>query len=220
MDKYYDEYWQENRVMTGSPYDIWKKKVLGTLDLRGNRIFDLGCGNGDISQYFSERFEVHGADVSEYALKSATDKGIITKLIDANDPRLPYSENYFDAVICLDLLEHINDPEAITQEIFRILNNDGTFVVCVPNMLNLFNRLYFAGGNFVDVMDVAHRENGLFSEHIKVFSQKKLELLLANSGFKVSARYFYFPDRFTEKKWRLPRLFALGMLYVCRKITA
>ena len=234
MKKYYEKYWKENKVLQGSPYDIWKKKLLYSMNFDGENYFDLGCGNGDIAEHFLNKFQTYGADISEYALKSASKKGIITKCINANNPKLPYKNNFFDNISCLDVLEHLIDPEKITTEIYRILKKNGIFIVCVPNILNIFNRMVFLKGQFVDVMDVAHRTDGLFSEHIKMFSKKKLEQLIVNSGFEILERYYYFPDKFNEKKWQhlqfigdivnklkipqyIPSLFALGFLYVCKK---
>ena len=101
-------------------------------------------------------------------------------------------------------------------------------------MLNIFNRIMFLFGEFYDVMDTSHRTNELFSEHIKVFSKKKFELLLNKYSFKIKKRYYYFPDKLSERRKLqficnilnalklhliLPKLFALGFLYVCEKVT-
>jgi len=234
LKKYYEEYWKENKVLQGSPYDIWKKKILYSIDCDGENYFDLGCGNGDIAEFFINKFQTYGADISEHALKTASKKGIITKCINANDSILPYENNFFNIISCLDVLEHLVDPENITIEIYRLLKKDGLFIISVPNILNIFNRIYFLRGQFVDVMDVAHRTDALFSEHIKMFSKKKLEQLIINSGFQIIQRHYYFPDKFNEKKWQslqfvgdfvnklkipqfIPSLFALGLLYVCKK---
>ncbi len=236
MDMNYEEYWANNKVMTGSAYDLWKKKVLYNLPLKGKNYFDLGCGDGDIAAYFIDEYTVYGADISQTGLQSAKEKGIITRCLDANKPLLPYENAFFDNISCLDVLEHIIDPEGITLEMYRCLKIDGTLIVCVPNILNIFNRLYFLGGEFVDVMDVAHRSGSLFSEHIRLFSKRKLETLLSKAGFTITGRHYYFPDRFNEPKWqrfqflgslinksqivyRLPALFALGFLFTCKKST-
>jgi SAM-dependent methyltransferase len=134
----------------------------------------------------------------------------------------------------LDVLEHILDPESLMKEISRVLVEGGTLVVCVPNILNIFNRISFARGEFTDVMDVAHKNGELFSEHIRLFSKQKLETLLKNEGYVLLERHYYFPEAFTEDRWKhlqflgnlvnllrlpqiFPSLFALGFLYVCQK---
>lgn len=231
MTKYYEAYWDEKTLDT-TVHVLWKKDILSRISVEGSMLLDIGCGNGFISEQFLDRFVVHGLDVSENALSLAKKKGIVTQKIDENLTELPFESGSFDVVICLDVLEHLKDPEQMTREIHRVLKKDGRYIVCVPNMLNLYNRLHFLCGEFVDIMDVAHRNNELFSEHIKVFSRKKLSQLLEKCGFVIKKRYHYFPDRLTEKIWmrylchlvyklrlhdRFPSLFALGFLYMCGK---
>lgn len=231
--KYYEDYWKLNKIEPGSHLP-WKKEILGSLKLFGNNFLDVGCGDGYIASQFVNKFKTYGIDISEVALKEANAKGIITQQLDANKIELPFEDEFFDNISCLDILEHIIDPIAFTKEIYRILKKDGIFIVSVPNILNIINRFHFLFGNFVDVMDVAHKNNELFSEHIKMFSKDKLEKLLHKTNFKILKRYFYFPKKFNEPKWRkfqiigdifnifkipciMPSLFALGLLYVCKK---
>jgi ubiquinone/menaquinone biosynthesis C-methylase UbiE len=234
MDTKYEEYWQENKVKQGSPYDLWKKKIIYQLPLEGDTFFDLGCGNGEMASFFNNKFTTYGVDISSSAIKMANNRGIIARCCDASNSDLPYNDEFFDNISCLDVLEHLIDPEKTLQEIHRIIKPNGTLIVCVPNALNIFNRLYFLLGDFVDIMDVAHRSQSLFSEHIRLFSKNKLESLLNLNGFKVVNRFFYFPQQFSENKWkrfqlmgnlinfsRLPQirpsLFALAFLYICQK---
>lgn len=232
-NNYYEDYWKFNKIEPGSHLP-WKKEILGTLDLSGSNFLDIGCGDGYIASQFVNKFKTYGLDISEKALAKAKAKRIITKQLDANKIEIPFKDGFFDNISCLDVLEHLIDPIAFTKEIYRILKKGGTFIVCVPNILNIINRIHFLFGNFVDVMDVAHKNNELFSEHIKMFSKDKLEKLLEGTNFKITKRYFYFPKNFNEPKWKkiqflgnifnffkihtiLPSLFALGFLYVCKK---
>ncbi len=231
--KYYEQYWQEKKLVPGSHLE-WKSNLLSKLKLKGKSFLDIGCGDGQMAAPFLKTFRVYGTDISEKALYEAADKGIITTLSDANSDRLAYEDEFFDVVSCLDVLEHLLDPEDYLEEISRVLAPGGRLIVCVPNILNIFNRLYFVLGEFTDVMDVAHKNGELFSEHIKLFSKAKLETLLSKKDFIITERQYYFPKSFTEEKWRrfqilgdiinamripqiFPSLFALGFLYVCQK---
>ena len=64
----------------------------------------------------------------------------------------------FDAIFCLDVLEHIFDPQNVVKSIFNTLSENGRFAVCVPNVLNLANRIRFLLGDFVDYMDSSHKD--------------------------------------------------------------
>ncbi len=123
---------------------------------------------------------------------------------------------------------------ALLSEVHRVLRPNGTALLCVPNAFNLFNRLTFLAGRFVDIMDTSHRSNDLFSEHIRLFSKRLFETALARAAFSVKSRHFYFPETFTDSRFRLagplarmftatgihglwPSLLSLGFLYECTK---
>ncbi len=231
--KYYEKYWEELKLIPGAHLQ-WKAKILSRLNLRGKNLLDIGCGNGEMAAVLLDRFDVQGVDISEHALMQASRIGVRTSQYDANRDVLPFSDETFDNVICLDVLEHVIDPESLMQEINRVLVEGGNLVVCVPNILNIFNRISFMMGEFTDVMDVAHKNGELFSEHIRLFSKQKLETLLKQEGYVLLERHYYFPKHFTEDRWRslqflgnlvnflrlpqmFPSLFALGFLYVGQK---
>lgn len=231
--KYYEQYWEELKLVPGA-HLRWKAKILSNTKLRGKNLLDIGCGNGEMAAVFVDRFEVYGVDISDNALLQAAKIGIKTSQFDANKDVLPFEDESMDNVTCLDFLEHILDPEAFMKEINRVLGDGAKLLVCVPNILNVFNRLSFLRGEFSDVMDVAHKNGELFSEHIRLFSKNKLETLLKNEGFVTLKKHYYFPEFFTEERWKcfqfagslvnflrlpqlFPSLFALGFLYVCVK---
>lgn len=236
MQRYYEKYWEDETILSTSPYLNWKNKIIKSLNLGGNNFLDVGCGDGILMQNLSKKFKLYGVDISDYALKKALERGFCsTQVVDLNNfGDLPYDDNFFDNISCLDVLEHILEPEVIVKEIYRVLKDDGTFIVCVPNILNIYNRIKFLFGEFVDALDVAHTKNELFSEHIRMFSKKKLEILLQKAGFTIEKRYSFFTAKFTNsdsKALRIigffyslfnlknikPSLFSFGFTYVCKK---
>ncbi|MBC8525987.1 MAG: class I SAM-dependent methyltransferase [Candidatus Cloacimonetes bacterium] len=230
---YYENYWRTNKLEK-TPYLFWIKKISSTVTLNGKNFLDVGCGDGFLASNFVNKFETYGVDISKMALNKAKNKGIRTEFVDLNTNNLPFENEFFDNISCFEVLEHLLEPLKVTKEINRVLKKGGCFIVSVPNILNIINRIHFLFGNFVDVMDVAHKNNELFSEHIKMFSKDKLEKLLEGANFEITKRYFYFPKKFNEPKWKkiqflgnifnvlkihtiMPSLLALGFLYVCKK---
>jgi SAM-dependent methyltransferase len=57
------------------------------------------------------------------------------------DARLPYDDGIFDHVVCVEGLEHIENPSNAISEFSRLLNTGGILVVSVPNILNIEERL-------------------------------------------------------------------------------
>lgn len=104
----------------------------------GKEILDLGCGTG----FFSLALKQRGAylfcvDTSKEALAIARNKGLENIFFTAA-PVLPFEENKFDAVIVLDVLEHIEDDKSASREIFRVLKPGGIAVVTVPAFQALY----------------------------------------------------------------------------------
>lgn len=59
-----------------------------------------------------------------------------TDVIEPNSP-LPFSDNSFDSVLCLNTLEHIYDAKAVLHEIHRVLKPGGQIYVMVPFMFRI-----------------------------------------------------------------------------------
>ena len=104
----------------------------------GRRALEVGCGTG----FFSERFiaagaELHAIDISPELLAKAVERcgqsRARFRLCDIE--RVPYPDDYFDAVVGIRVLHHL-DLAASFREIIRTLKPGGVIAFCEPNMLN------------------------------------------------------------------------------------
>ncbi|MEK7571937.1 MAG: methyltransferase domain-containing protein [Patescibacteria group bacterium] len=130
------------------------RQLLQTIPIPSDaKILDVGCGRGDISYYFANKGHLSiGIDYAEAAID------IAEKLKKISDPKvkkflqfhqmdikkLQLPDNYFDVVICIDVLEHLYKEEVplALNEISRVLKKDGIlFVHTGPNRL-LYNFTY------------------------------------------------------------------------------
>lgn len=235
-EAYYGVYWEEGRVHE-SPHLRWKSaetRRLGSAVPCG-RVLDVGCGDGTVlGQAARDGWSLFGVELSPLAAREARRRGLRPVRADLEGGRLPIRAASFDVVVCYDVLEHLFDPMSLLSEIHRVLRPGGTALLCVPNAFNLFNRLTFLAGRYVDIMDTAHRSGELFSEHVRLFSRGLFEDVVARAGFAVRRRGYYFPDSFTDPRYRLagslarlvtatalhrlwPSLLSLGFLFECGK---
>lgn len=110
-----------------------KGKVFELLsEVKDKKVLDIGAGTGRLSLEFAKRgAHVTALDISEAMLevlkrKDATKK-IVTVVADAED--LPFDTGLFDIVVSAFLIVHLKNPERFFDEVYRVLKDDGIFVV-------------------------------------------------------------------------------------------
>ncbi|WP_038033803.1 class I SAM-dependent methyltransferase [Thermopetrobacter sp. TC1] len=92
----------------------------------GERILDLGCGDGVIAErLMREGCKVVGVDISAEMLKAARARGV--QVIQASGEDLPF-ENEFDAVFSNAALHWMTDARAVAEGVLRALRPGGRFV--------------------------------------------------------------------------------------------
>jgi SAM-dependent methyltransferase len=102
------------------------------------RILDVGCGTGAMSAAMSELGSVVSADLSDLALRYSARRGL-RSLSSCDATRLPFRSGAFDAVVALDLLEHIPDDGAAAMEFCRVLTPGGCLFATVPAYRSLWS---------------------------------------------------------------------------------
>ena len=100
---------------------------------KGSLVLDLGCAFGFGTRLLQTDFEAYGHDLSSDYIRRA--RGVAPRATFTHGPAhaVPYPDGYFDAVLLLDVLEHVPDPAAVIQEIGRLLRPGGQLIVSVPN---------------------------------------------------------------------------------------
>lgn len=231
--EYYEGYWRMPEL-DSAPHVRWKTELTRTHPrvVAARAVIDVGCGSGRVLAALRRPgVRLCGVEASADAAESLRARGIEGHSVDLETQPLPFGDGTFDVALCYDVLEHVFSPERLLAEIRRVLAPGGTALLCVPNTLNLFNRLVFLSGEFVDIMDTSHAGGELFSNHVRLFSRALFERLLDTQRFRILEKHYWFPRRLGDARYRvppwlagavtgprlherLPSLFALGFLYV------
>jgi ubiquinone/menaquinone biosynthesis C-methylase UbiE len=103
---------------------------------KDSKILEVGCGNGFFTYYLDKFCDVCGIDNSEKMLQMNPVKNV--SRMDAND--LKFNDNSFDVVFCSGLLHHVNNIDAILDEMKRVSKK--YVVILEPNRNNLFMFLF------------------------------------------------------------------------------
>jgi SAM-dependent methyltransferase len=127
----------ETYFWLASQNEIVERELAPRLDRLGRgldrplRIFDLGCGPGNMLTRLRAHGQAFGSDFSLDALTFARSKGL-RHLLSSDSTALPFGSGSFDCVVALDVLEHIEDDRAALREIARVTRPGGVFLFAVP----------------------------------------------------------------------------------------
>jgi SAM-dependent methyltransferase len=100
------------------------------------RVLDVGCGNGWSSDALAQRgLDVVRVDLNAEAFEPPADPRL--ELREGSAMELDAADDSFDVVASYQMLEHIPNPEAALDEMFRVLRPGGTAVIVSPNLLSI-----------------------------------------------------------------------------------
>lgn len=104
------------------------------------RILDVGCGTGYNIQCLKQHknIETVGLDISREALNFCLKRGV-TQLVDGNCLLLPFSNNSFDMILMLDVIEQVKNDLSVLKEQARILKTGGMLVIFTPAFEHLWS---------------------------------------------------------------------------------
>ena len=147
------------------------------------RIVDIGCGLGYFLSALPNSFEKHGVELSEYASKEARKYGEIRKT-------LYYPRHYFDTVVSMHVIEHIEKPENFIKQIRKILRDNGMLIIGTPDFDSGCARRF--GENYRLLHD---------DTHISLFTNESMFRFLRDNGFRIfKVDYpFFDTEYFTEE---------------------
>lgn len=94
--------------------------------IQQGQAIDIGCGGGILSEALSQHFETTGIDTDESLIQIAKSRKSAvtyqhTELSNITSKHL----NHFDLVTCLEVLEHVSNPQAMVQDIASITKPGG-----------------------------------------------------------------------------------------------
>ncbi len=91
-------------------------------------LLDLGCGQVPLYEAYKKYITENTCIDWENALE---ENQFIDKYCDLNQP-LPLASSQYDTIILSDVLEHIQKPQLLWEEMYRVMKTDGTLLLNVP----------------------------------------------------------------------------------------
>jgi len=147
---------------------------------------DVGSGTGELLRLVRAHypFRSFGCD---YTDKLLSIPGAEIHTVDLNREPLPYGDNRFVLVTCVETVEHLENFRKVVREICRVLQPGGVAVFSTPNILNLRSRLRYLSSGFYNLFGpVGPDESAIHTTrgHINPVSWFYLSHALLSAGFR------------------------------------
>lgn len=116
------------------------------------------------------------------------------------DTRLPYDDQEFDYIVCVEGLEHIENPSNAISEFSRLLKPGGQLIVSVPNIMNIEERLKWLFNGYTSHFkplssearaEIARQFPGMeeVALHVNPIGYSEVRYLLEKYGFALEQTY-------------------------------
>lgn len=128
------------------------------------KILDVGCSTGNFLIHCSE--DSSGVEGDEESVKMAKNRGLNVQKCDLDKEKLPFADDYFDAVNYISVIEHLRDPLPSLMEIRRVLKQNGKLVLRTKNLKWWKFRFWDNYNNY------------------SPFTKKSLEHILIDAGYR------------------------------------
>jgi 2-polyprenyl-3-methyl-5-hydroxy-6-metoxy-1,4-benzoquinol methylase len=105
-------------------------------------LLEIGCGTAALLAPATKHFgSVTGVDISMAwlvaAKKRLAEMGVACRLVCACAEKLPFPSGAFDAIVALDVLEHVHDPAEVLKEVHRLCSAGAAVLCSTPNRFSL-----------------------------------------------------------------------------------
>ncbi len=157
--------------------------AISTIFQPGMDIYDFGCGT---SNWNLSKLPVIGIDINKNMLEYAVRKGRISKYIISDIAKIELKKSSVDIILLADILEHLEDYEALIQKLWFFLRPGGWLLINVPfdSRVSLWRPLFkilcFLEG---DVLGNPYYRNRC--GHINSFTPSSIRKLLEKNNFEI-----------------------------------
>ena len=155
----------------------------------GERVLEVGCSTGYITEHLTKvrGCTVVGLETNKVAAAMTRARaGVLVFEPTGDTPELPseYTQ-YFDVVLCADVIEHVSHPARFLRDLLRYLKPSGRVMISTPNVAHWTCRALLLRGRF------EYEAQGILAaDHLRFFTQDSLLRLLREVGLEPqSLRY-------------------------------
>ena len=166
----------QERMSLARNYFAWQARMVKPH--AGRRVLEVGCGLGNFTRHLADRELVVGIDVEEPLVDAwnqsfrGSGKAVAFAMSVTDAAFLDLKRYQPDTMVCLNVLEHVEDDRRALEHMHRVLPPGGRVVLIVPALESLYGPI--------------DRNLG----HYRRYSRERLHSLAVSLGFRAKTRYF------------------------------
>lgn len=154
-----------------------------TIGISPREILDIGSNGGNLTAKIAKLFpkaKVTGVDVYDKAISYASSQYSNIKFLVVDGQKLPFVDNKFDLIFCLETLEHVTDPSKTLEEIKRSLSKNGRALISMDSGSLPFRVIWFFWTKF-------GKGKVWRGSHLTHFNRKLLKEMVLEKGFVIES---------------------------------
>jgi 2-polyprenyl-3-methyl-5-hydroxy-6-metoxy-1,4-benzoquinol methylase len=215
-DKIYEDIYTKNNlekstVLANTEY----LKDIQKLDIKDKIIIDMGSGLGLIAEKLLSAKKVIVVDLSFSSLVNLNRRKTENMVLICGDIAKTKVKIKSDIIICIAVLEHVQDPEIVLDNFRSVLKDGGILYLQVPVCNLPFQKFFIYLFRKLKRIDTTTAEE----IHLRTYSTKSIINELTNNGFSIEdikhtsvlKEFTYSSNLFNNK------LFAAGIQIICKK---
>ncbi|OQP59591.1 hypothetical protein A3860_37005 [Niastella vici] len=147
--------------------------LLARLGKQG-RLLDVGCATGYLLEAARDRgWAPYGVEYAAWAAAMAQKKFGSEAIFNGTLEQCHFPENFFDAIVMSDLIEHVRSPHETLLKARSLLKDDGLLLIVTPDTAAISHHL------------MGKRWTHYKPEHFFYFNRRSFQHLASKSGWKI-----------------------------------
>ena len=150
-------------------------------------VLDVGCACGDLGYilYTYKQCTLYGLEYNQKSIEIAQNLNIYKKIWQCDLNNLQTEKftniyNFFDCIICGDILEHLYNPSETLSKLTNFLKPNGYIIISIPNIGHFSIKSQLLDDNFI------YTEKGLLDNtHIRFFTKNSISTFLTNLNLQI-----------------------------------
>ncbi|MBK6267185.1 methyltransferase domain-containing protein [Marivirga sp. S37H4] len=146
------------------------------------KVLDIPSGAGAFTnRLINQEKSVYSADI-ENIMKVENPNFAVADM----NKVLPYDNGFFDSVVCIDGIEHLENPFFFIRECSRVIKQEGQIVISTPNINSFRSRWrWFWTSHHNKCKVPLNEEKPTPLHHINMMSYQRMRYILHTNGFKI-----------------------------------